>query len=174
MTGNIGLPVIPEGTGQSRADQIHNPFTSILPLLMSLPTSAEPKDRHVTKPSRYLLAKGLPTLPMKTVEKQWNLEYVDMEEFLPTPRSLWLADAVQANRVSPGEPCGGLQPIPGLPAAEGASSSAGHNDLGEMLFPLHCSDGKESAGDDPMYGSTLAHSATAESKSRLQVSMAGV
>jgi hypothetical protein len=40
-----------------------------------------------TKPSRYLVAKGLPTLAMKLMEKIWNLEYVDMEEFLPTPRS---------------------------------------------------------------------------------------
>jgi len=29
---------------------------------------------------------------MKLVEKAWNLEYVDMEEFLPAPRSLRLAE----------------------------------------------------------------------------------
>ena len=52
----------------------------------------EHADKAVTKPARYLVAKGLPTLPMKLVEKVWNLDYVDMEEFLPTPRSLRLAE----------------------------------------------------------------------------------
>ena len=38
------------------------------------------------------MAKGIPTLRMKLVEKIWNLEYVDMEEFLPTPHSLRMAE----------------------------------------------------------------------------------
>ena len=37
--------------------------------------------------------KGLPTLPMKLVEK---VEYVDMEEFLPAPRSVRLAEQSSA------------------------------------------------------------------------------
>ena len=45
-----------------------------------------------TKSARYLIAKGLPTLPSKVVEKAWNGEYVDMEEFLPAPRSLRIAE----------------------------------------------------------------------------------
>ena len=69
-----------------------NPFASIIPLLASLPGPSEPRDKAESKPSRYLVAKGLPTLPMKLVEKAWNLEYVDMEEFLPAPRSLRLAE----------------------------------------------------------------------------------
>jgi len=44
------------------------------------------------KPARYLVAKGLPTLPTKLVEKVWNLEFVEMEEFLPTPRALRIAE----------------------------------------------------------------------------------
>ena len=40
----------------------------------------------------YLVAKGLPTLPCKQVEKVWGLEFVDMEDFLPAPRSLRLAE----------------------------------------------------------------------------------
>ena len=67
-------------------------FSTILPLLMSLPASSESRESSTTKPSRYLIAKGLPTLPMRTVEKAWNREYVDMEEFLPAPRSLRLAE----------------------------------------------------------------------------------
>ena len=50
----------------------------------------------MAKPSRYLVAKGLPTLPMKTVEKAWGGEYVDMEEFLPVPQSLRLAEQVKS------------------------------------------------------------------------------
>ena len=64
-----------------------NPFAAILPLLTSLPGSMEHADKAVAKLAQYLAAKGLPTLPMKLVEKVWNLDYVDMEEFLPTPRS---------------------------------------------------------------------------------------
>ena len=69
-----------------------NPFASIIPLLASLPGRPEAGDKVEQKPSRYLVEKGLPTLPMKLVERVWNLEYVDMEEFLPAPRSLRIAE----------------------------------------------------------------------------------
>ena len=59
---------------------------------MSLPPSSELKEISMTKPARYLIAKGLPTLPMRTAEKAWNMEYIDMEEFLPASRSLCLAE----------------------------------------------------------------------------------
>ena len=77
---------------QPIADPVDSPLASILPLLMSLPMGTESKARSEPKPSRYLVAKGLPTLPMKTVERVWNMEYVEMEEFLPAPRSLRLAE----------------------------------------------------------------------------------
>ena len=86
MIGGLGLATVeetprhPPETGAEGS----NPFASIIPLLAPLPGSMEHTD--------YLVAKGLPTLPMKLVEKVWNLEYVDMEEFLPTPRSLRLAE----------------------------------------------------------------------------------
>ncbi len=87
LTATEETPTQPEtGVGGT------NPFASILPLLASLPVSRGQTDKAVAKPSRYLVAKGLPTLPMKLVEKVWNLEFVDMEEFLPTPRSLHLAE----------------------------------------------------------------------------------
>ena len=56
----------------------------------------ESKDKTDPKPLRYLIAKGLPTLPMKTVEKVWSGEYIDTEEFLPAPRSLRLAEQRKA------------------------------------------------------------------------------
>lgn len=67
-----------------------NTLAAILPLLTTLPT--ERKEKGAPKPSRYLVAKGLPTLPVKLMKKVWNKEYVDTEEFLPTPRSLHLVD----------------------------------------------------------------------------------
>ena len=66
-----------------------HPFSSIIPLLASLPGAAECSGNTEAKPSRYPVAKGLLTLPM---EKVWNLEYVEMEEFLPAPRALQLAE----------------------------------------------------------------------------------
>ena len=56
-----------------------NPFASIIPLLASLPGPPETGDKVEAKPLRYLVEKGLPTLPMKLVERVWNLEYVDMD-----------------------------------------------------------------------------------------------
>lgn len=59
---------------------------------MALPLTTDPKEKAEGKPLRYLVEKGLPTLPMKLVEKAWNLEFVNMEEFFPAPRSLRLAE----------------------------------------------------------------------------------
>ena len=50
-----------------------------------------------SKPSRYLVAKDLSTLPMRLVEKAWYLNYVEMEEFLPAPRALRLAEQGRAS-----------------------------------------------------------------------------
>jgi hypothetical protein len=44
------------------------------------------------EPKLYLVAKGLPTLPMKVVERIWDLEFVVMEDLLPAPRTLRLAE----------------------------------------------------------------------------------
>ena len=65
-----------------------NPFASLIPWLTSLSSSGTQLEKAEMKPARYLVAKGLPTLPTKLVEKVWNLEYVEMEEFLPMPRAL--------------------------------------------------------------------------------------
>ena len=83
VTRSIKLPVMPEIVKKSGVDQVYNPFASILPVLMSLPTSAETKNGLMTGPTHYLIAKGLLTIQMKTVEKAWNLEYTEMEDFLP-------------------------------------------------------------------------------------------
>ena len=69
-----------------------NPFASIIPLLTAFPGPPETGDKAEPRPLRYLVEKGLPTLPMKLLERVWNLEYVDMKEFLPAPRSLCIAE----------------------------------------------------------------------------------
>ena len=82
--GGLGLPSLQTEGGDHQPQDTTvapNPFTAILPLLTAIPQGPEPKD----KPTRYLVAKGLPTIPTKLVEKVWSLDYVDMEEFLPTP-----------------------------------------------------------------------------------------
>ena len=90
---NLGLPVTQEPTtGEQSPSAAVNPFASILPLLTSWP--AVQKD---TKTSHILIAKGLPTLPAKLVAKAQSLEFVEMEEFLPTPRSLRLAEQRRPN-----------------------------------------------------------------------------
>lgn len=95
--GSLELPEMGETLGQqSTAGEGGrlNPFASIIPLLASLPGPPEAGDKAEAKPVRYMyfVEKGLPTLPMKLVERVWNLEYVDMEEFLPAPRSLRIAE----------------------------------------------------------------------------------
>lgn len=90
----MGLPAAeerPPSCPESGAGDL-NPFAAILPLLASLPGVSGGGEKAEVKPARYLVAKGLPTLPRKLVEKVWRLEYVDMEEFLPAPRSLRLAE----------------------------------------------------------------------------------
>ena len=74
------------------AEEPSNPFVSFIPWLTSMSASGTQPEKPEAKPARYLVAKGLPTLPTKLVEKVWNLEYVEMEEFLPTPRALRIAE----------------------------------------------------------------------------------
>ena len=63
-----------------------NTLASLIPWLTSLSASGTSSDTAEAKPARYLVAKGLPTI---VVQKVWNLEFVEMEDFL---RSLRLAE----------------------------------------------------------------------------------
>ena len=89
---NLGLSVFPTSGGDKQLDSGVGSFASIIPLLTSLPLGGDSREKGDTKPSRYLVAKGLLALPTKLVNRIWNLEYVDMEEFLPAPQSLRLAE----------------------------------------------------------------------------------
>ena len=91
----LGLPVLAEKGDQlteemSRAAQSN--LTAILPLLTALSQTGEKNDKGETKPTRYLLAKGLPILSSKLVERAWSSDYVDMEEFLPALRLLHVVE----------------------------------------------------------------------------------
>ena len=66
-------------------------MATIIPLLSALPTTDQ-KEKSESKQSRYLVSKGLPTLSAKLVERVWALDFVDMEDFLPAPRTLRLVD----------------------------------------------------------------------------------
>lgn len=95
VLSGLGLPSLRTEGGEQRQQETAaalNPFAAILPLLTTIPQSWEAKDKADTRPIRYLVAKGLPTIPTKLADKVWKLDYVDMEEFLPTPRSLRLAE----------------------------------------------------------------------------------
>ena len=86
------------GLGRSDASQQQppedqkNPFASLIPWLTAFSSSGTQQEKAESKPARCLVAKGLPTLPTKLAEKVWNLEYVEMEEFLPKPRTLRIAE----------------------------------------------------------------------------------
>ena len=72
-------------------------LAAIIPLIKSVPAGTRKKGE--LKPSRYmyLMAKVLPTLPVKLVEKVWSKEFVHIEEFLPTPCSLHLANQARTS-----------------------------------------------------------------------------
>ena len=61
-------------------------------------TANNKKDSSDPKVSRYLVAKGLPSLPMRVVERIWNLQFVEMEDMLPSPRTLRLAEQEPSSR----------------------------------------------------------------------------
>ena len=133
-----------------------NPFASIIPLLASLPVPPEAGDKVELKPSSCLVEKGLPTLPMKLVEKVRNLEYVDMEEFLPAPCSLWIAEQ--------GRSSASLQPVPGASGIQGTEESDRHNSMDPLLLPLHGRAVQEGSGDGAEHGRPCAHSAPPPAK----------
>ena len=49
---------------------------------------AEHNSRSVTAKSHFLPAPGLPTASNKLAQKIWKLEFVDMEEFLPSNKTI--------------------------------------------------------------------------------------
>ena len=47
-----------------------------------------PSNRSMVSKSHFLPAPGLPTIPNKLAQKIWNLEFVEMEEFLPSNKTI--------------------------------------------------------------------------------------
>ena len=96
-----------------------------------------------------LMAKGLPTLRSNGLTKcTWNLEYVDVVEFLPAPRSLRIIHkAREANSIPTGQFGGGSWPIPSTTAAPKESASrAGRQHMDEMFYAICGDDGKKMDG----------------------------
>ena len=84
------MSAVQNGSGVSTAI---NPFASLIPFIAGLEGTKHPTE---PTPNRYLVAKGLPTLPVKLTERVWNLEYLDMEEFLPAPQTLRITEQKSA------------------------------------------------------------------------------
>ena len=93
------------------------------------------REKADTKPSRYLVAKGLPTLPMKLVDRVWNLEYNDMVESLY--QSLCLAEqgklalSLQESLVE------AFKSVTGNPESKDTATSPGHHNMDEVLGFIH-------------------------------------
>ena len=77
---------------QQTPEESSNPFTSLIPWLTSMSANGNQLEKPESKPTKYLVAKGLHKFLTMLVEKVWNLEYVGMEEFLPAPRALLTSD----------------------------------------------------------------------------------
>ena len=102
--------------GQTETGGMANPFTALIPWLTSAIGSSSLPSGGVDKPSRYLVVKGIPTIPLKSAEKIWKLDYVEMEEFLPAPR---LAEQGPRASCPPYKTVGwGPQALPGSPATQ--------------------------------------------------------
>ena len=128
---NLGLPMTQEPTTGEQTPSV-NPFIAILPLLTSWP--AVQKD---TKTSHILIAKSLPTLSAKLVAKVQSLEFVEME-FLPTPRSLRLAEQRKPNPSFQESLGWGLESLPGPPTAESPAQSAAQcDDMDPLLHTIY-------------------------------------
>ena len=94
LLNNLGLPTCHKRHARQPAGSVVNRFAAILPLLSSI--TGKEKKKAELKPQQ-LIIKGLPTLPVKLVERAHNLEFVEMEEFLPSPRSLRLVEQAKPN-----------------------------------------------------------------------------
>ena len=165
---DLGLPENSEGSSKREIEKDfqQNTLSSVLTFLTSLLLASGTGEEAGAKPSRYLVAKGLPTLPLKVVERVWMMEYIEMEEFLPTPRSLQL--------VEQGRPVPSLQEslVGALNQFQATQqdqrSQQTHNGFGHMdkvFHPLHGSDGKEACGTDTSNGGTPPHCREAATES---------
>ena len=131
-----------------------NPFSALLPSMTSISTTTDKKDSSEPKATRYLVAKGLPTLTMRVVERIWNLEFVEMEDLLPAPRSLCLAEQGTSPK-SLQDSLVGFESLPGPPATQGAAQGNRHHNVGQMLYGSALQEGTSYG---PQHGGPPAYS----------------
>ena len=108
--------------GEQAVGESASSLSSLIPLLSSIAADRSGLDKPEAKPARYLVAKGLPTLPTKLVEKVWNFEFVEMEEFLPTPRALRIAEQ---GILTEGDTGWGVEPFSSTAAPQVATTGDG-------------------------------------------------
>ena len=106
----------------------------------------------------------------------WNLEYVDMVEFLPAPKSLRIMHrAREANSIPTGQFGGGSWPIPSTTAAPKESASrAGRQHVDEMFYAIRGDDGKKADGQGTQHGCPPALSAQAPPEGSDVCDLAGI
>ena len=60
------------------------------------------KEAKRTQIQHYLAAPGLSTIPTKLAQRIWDLDFIEMEEFLPSSRTMQLLKAVQGMAATAG------------------------------------------------------------------------
>ena len=107
------------------------------------------------------MAKGLPTLPVKLVEKVWNKQHVDMEEFLPIPHSLRLAGQTRTSSSLQETLIGALSQFHGTTApTDIAKARHGWVDMDKKFFTVHCSVVEEAPTNNSKYMVMHMHNET--------------
>ena len=88
-------------------------------------------DKGGANPQHILAAPGLPTVSRKLAQRIWNLEFIEMEEFLSTNK------VVQS-----------LESTENLSGHSGMQSQSRHGDVGQVLLTVPSSDGTEKSKPD--------------------------
>ena len=98
-----------------------------------------PNNRPTVTKSHCLPAPGLPTIPNKLAQKIWDLEFVEMEEFLPSNKTIQAME----NPVS---------------IQEGIQEGDGYSHLDPLFLLIHCSNGCKTPGLGGPHDLPYAHS----------------
>ena len=142
----LGLETM-DNRGQQQQEGQNNPFAPLIPWLTSLSAGGNQLEKMEQKPARYLVAKGLPTLPTKPVEKVWNLEYVGMDEFLPSPHSLRIAEQGNSSHSLQDSLVGALNEFQATQRQKVAASGDGYYHVGTLFHTLRGSTLREGTKD---------------------------
>lgn len=107
------------------------------------------------KPQYFLAAPGLPTITSKLAQQIWDLEFVEMEEFLTSNKTMQaLEQQFNPKSVQDGV-LGALQQLVPAATATGPESGRYHN-LDSLLYIVHCGYGEQEGRLNPANGCPYA------------------